>query len=198
MWMTMAFTYLTIGLILVLFTRARSVIGESMADVTTNTHPVWKVVSFRLILNSASVLFWPFFIYGWLSKPRTVWDTLTANPIFRQQNDLAEAMSLLCEDAGAADELPNAEGEFGMSPSNPILCKTVFGSTAYLSRLRALDGTKVVYERVGSTTSDMTPHPVDMYEISHPNGDRLATLYISPYYKRNSAKVPQNFQFAAE
>ena len=198
MWMTLTLSYLTIGLILVLLTRARRVIEESMADVTTSTYPVWKVVAFRAILHSASVLFWPFFIYGWLTKPRTIWDALNADPIFRQQKDLAEAMSLLCEDAGADDQLPNAEGEFGMSPSNPILCKTVFGSSAYLSRLRALDGTKVVYERVGSTTSDMTPHPVDMYEISRPNGDRLATLYITPYHKRNSAKVPQGFQLAPE
>lgn len=198
MWMTITLSYLAIGLILVLFTPARSVIEESMADVTASNNPVWRVATFRAILHTGSVLLWPFFIYSWFSKPKTVWDALNVNLIFQQQKELADAMSVMCEDGVAADELPNAEGEFGMTPSNPIPCKTVFGSTAYLGRLRTLDGTKVGYERVGSTTSSLSPHPVDEYEISHPNGERLATLYISPYHKRISGKAPQGFQLAPE
>jgi hypothetical protein len=56
-------------------------------------------------------------------------------------------MSRLCEDGVDADELPNGRGEFGWDPANPIPCNTVFGSTVYLSRLRASDGAKVVYTR---------------------------------------------------
>lgn len=67
---------------------------------------------------------------------------------------------------------------------------------AYLGRLRTHEGTKVVYERAGSVDSDVSPHPVDAYEISHPNGRRLATLYISPYQKRISGKAPSGFKLA--
>lgn len=131
-------------------------------------------------------------------KPKTAWDALNENPIFRQQKELFDAMSLMCEDGVDADEMPNGRGEFGMTPSNPIPCKTIFGSTAYLGRLRTPQGTKVVYERTGSVASEVSPHPVDAYAISHPNGEKLATLFISPYQKRISAKAPTGFKLAQD
>jgi len=126
-------------------------------------------------------------------KPKTAWDALQAIPEFKQQKELFDAMHLLCEDGVDADELPNGHGEFGLAATNPIPCKTVFGSIAYLGKLRTPDGTKVVYERVGSLRSDVSPHPIDAYEIRHSNGNKLAILYFSPYHKRNSSKVPRDF-----
>jgi hypothetical protein len=107
-----------------------------------------------------------------------------------------ETMSLMCEDGIDADEMPNGRGEFGFSPSNPIPCNTTFGSAAYLSRLRTLDGTKVTCKRIGSFASDITPYPVDGYEVAHPNGQKLSTLFISPFQKRMSAKPPRGFTLA--
>jgi hypothetical protein len=131
-------------------------------------------------------------------KPKTLLDALNENPIFRQQKELFEAMSLMCADGVDADEMPNGRGDFGMTPSNPIPCKTVFGSTAYLGRLRTPDGTKVAYERTGSVASDVSPHPVDAYAISHPSGQKLATLFLSPYQKRISSKAPRGFKLAED
>lgn len=137
-------------------------------------------------------------LFDWFrKKPMTAWDALQQNPVFRQQREIYEAMSSLCEEVGLdVDELPNGRGEFGLSPSNPIPCKTVFGSTAYLGRLRTPDGIKVVYERIGSVNSDMSPYPVDTYAISHPDGQKLETLFISPYQKRISGKAPRGFKLA--
>jgi hypothetical protein len=129
-------------------------------------------------------------------KPKTAWDALQESPAFREQRELFEMMSLMCEDGIDADEMPNGRGEFGLTASNPVPCKTIFGSTAYLGRLRTLDGTKVVYERAGSVVSDVSPHPVDAYEIGHPNGQKLATLFISPYQKRISGKPPRGLTLA--
>jgi hypothetical protein len=126
-------------------------------------------------------------------KPTSILDALHSLPDFKKQKELFDALNLLCEDGIDADEMPNGQGEFGMESTNPIPCKTVFGSTAYLGRLRTLDGTKVVYERSGSIMTDLSPHPIDMYKISHPNGQKLTTLYISPYQKRVSRKAPQGF-----
>ena len=67
-------------------------------------------------------------------------------------------MCAICEDGIDGDEMPNAQGEFGLTPSNPIPCKTVFGSTAYLGRLRTLEGKKVVYKHLGSYVSNVSPH----------------------------------------
>ena len=108
-----------------------------------------------------------------------------------------DAMSKLCEAGCDADELPNAAGEFGLVPTNPIPTKTIFGSTYYLSLLRSRDGAKVRYERRGSLSSPVTQMPIDAYDIKHPDGRLLATLYFSPYQRRNSQKVPQGFCLAA-
>lgn len=126
-------------------------------------------------------------------KPTTVLDVLNKIPEYQQQKKLYEAMSLMCEDGVDADEIPDGQGEFGMNASNPIPCKTIYGSTSYLGRLRTLDGIKVVYERVGSVNSAVSNNPVDAYEVSHPNGEKLATLFISPYHKRISNKAPKGF-----
>ena len=102
-------------------------------------------------------------------------------------------MSAMCAEGVDANELPNGHGEFGLTPTNPISCKTVFGSTAYLGRLRAPDGTKVEYARIGSVQSEVSPNPIDAYEVAHRDGRKLATVYISPYHQRISERAPKGF-----
>ena len=127
-------------------------------------------------------------------KPKTAWDALQENPLFQQQKALFDAMSAMCESGCDTDELPNGHGEFGHTVTNPIPTKTVFGSTAYLSRLRAPDGAKVLYERRGSVSSEVDPNLIDVYDIDHLDGTRLATLYLSPYHRRNSSKPPRGLR----
>jgi hypothetical protein len=129
-------------------------------------------------------------------KPVSVWDALQSTPEFQEQKELFDAMSAMSENGIDADEIPNGVGEFGFVPTNPIPCKTVFGSTAYLGRLRAADGTKIENRRLGSTQSDASPHPIDEYEITHSTGLVLGKLYISPYQKRISTKAPRGFMLA--
>ena len=193
-WLPAAILYLIIGLALVLFTRARGVIKESTADVAPGSTSQWKVILFSTIIHVASISLWPLFLKGWLAEQETVWNALQESPIIQQQKALFDAMILMCEDGVDADEMPNGTGEFGMTSSNPIPCKTVFGSIAYLGRLRTLGGIKVAYERAGSVASDVSPHPVDAYEVLHPDGHKLATLFISPYQKRISCKAPRGFK----
>lgn len=126
-------------------------------------------------------------------KPKSLLDQLQDNPLFQQQKALFEAMSMMCEDGCDADEIPGGEGEFGYSINNPIPTKTPMGSTSYLARLRSSDGSKVVYERQGSTSAPISSQPIDIYLVSHPDGTHIATLYISPYHKRNSNKAPKGF-----
>jgi hypothetical protein len=129
-------------------------------------------------------------------QQQSVLEALQSSPSFQQQKELFDAMSAMCEDGVDADEMSNGTGEYGLTAANPIPCRTVFGSTGYLGRLRAADGAKVAYERLGSTKSSVSPHPVDIYEVKHPNGRKLSTLYISPYQKRISAKAPRGFILA--
>jgi hypothetical protein len=118
-------------------------------------------------------------------------------PDYQSQRQLYDDLEgSMCADGVDADELPNATGHFGLSTTNPIPCKMVFGSTSYLARLKASDGMKIKYSRIGSFNSSVSPHPVDAYEITHPSGQKLPTLYISPYQKRNSTKAPLGFILA--
>ena len=93
-----------------------------------------------------------------------------------------------------ADELPNGTGPFGFDPNNPIPCKTVLGSMAYLERLHTWDGVKVKAERIGSFGSEVVDSPIDGYKLTRPDGTDLGTIYISPYQGRISNKAPEGFK----
>lgn len=193
MWIFIAVTYVAVGLFIMTCTRARKTLAESTADVSTTKYPMLKVVLFRAVVFAVTLLFWPVFLKSFLAKRQSLWDALQSNPIFQRQKQIFDLMSAMCEDGCDTDELPNGHGEFGHEPTNPIPTKTVFGSTSYLARLRAPDGAKVLHERKGSLIAEVSPHPIDEYTISHPNGTVLATLYLSPYQKTNSEKAPTGF-----
>ena len=188
-----AFFYVAVGVSLMFFPRAREEMDRGTSDVTVDKYPAWKVATFVILVYSVTVLFWPIYIHDWYSKKKSLWKNLTEISRFQEQKELLEAMAFMYEDGVDEDELPNGQGEFGMTSSNPIPCKTVFGSTAYLGRLRTPDGTKVSYKRICSVGSEFISQPIDLYEIFHPDGQKLAELFISPYQKRNSGKAPKGF-----
>src|SRR3972149_6056545 len=190
MWTTVLLAYVAVGLIIMLSPPARKEVWESMQKDGPARAPVWKIIVFRVIVCLVALLFWPIFLPSWFRKKRSVWDALQENPIFQQQKALFDAMILMCEDGCETDEIPGGYGEFGHEVTNPIPTKTVFGSTNYLARLRASDGTKVLYERRGSTSSPVSSHPVDEYVISQPDGRPPAVLRLAPSPKRNSEKAP--------
>src|SRR5665647_1383030 len=184
-------SYLAIGISVVFFTKARQVINKSLSEYRDVDSSYWKIPIFIVIINSIAVLIWPIFSPSLFSKQKTVWDKLNDDPSFKLQKALLEATKLMSEEDGVdADELPNGQGEFGLVPTNPIPCKTIHGCEAYLRSLRTLDGEEILYERSGSTISNISPNPVDIYEVSNKNGRKLAALYISPYHKRISNKAP--------
>lgn len=89
-----------------------------------------------------------------------------------------------------ADQIPGAIGEFGLDVNNPIPVKSVLGAIEYLENLTFSDGSKVKYVRLHSTSSAYVKHPVDAYALSRESGDKVCTVYLSPYHKRNSRKKP--------
>jgi hypothetical protein len=201
-WMIALEAYVAVGFILVFVgPAARQLRRDRMKlEAQVNDEQRWKVRVLACTMALAIIVLWPVLAVSAARtaqiEAKTLWDAVRDNPAFKKQNDLFEAMSLMCEDGVDADEMPNGRGEFGLVPSNPIPCKTVFGSTAYLARLRTPEGIKVVYTRKGSVISDVSRDPVDAYEISFPNGGRPTTLFISPYQKRISRKAPRGFALA--
>ena len=114
----------------------------------------------------------------------------------RASSDVYEVMDFSNDGGIDADELPHAFGEFGFVPSNPIPARTAFGIHSYMQRLTNRDGDRFNGDRRGSTASPVCKQLVDWYEISRTDGEVVATLYFSPYHRRNSNKAPTGFVLA--
>lgn len=126
-------------------------------------------------------------------KPKNVMDDLTENKTFKNLKNLVDAMSELNNNATAEDIMPEGYGEFGHDLTNPIPVNSIMGNIAYLGKLRTLDGDRIQYNRIGSTKAPNIDMPIDTYRIID-NGKIIATLYISPYNKKNSQRSPKGFK----
>ena len=95
------------------------------------------------------------------------------------------------------DVLPNGQGEFGLEKTNPVPTNTPSGSDAYLKQLRTLDGKPIKFSRIGSFGVELFPGQlIDGYDISSESGEKLPTLWLNMYQRRNSNKAPKGFYLA--
>ncbi len=93
------------------------------------------------------------------------------------------------------DQLPDASGEFGRDPGNPIPVNGAFGELMYLSLLRSTDtGERLTFHKRGSMEG---PHgPVDIYETVTLDGKKWDALLLSPYHPRRSRQAPDGYRLA--
>jgi hypothetical protein len=193
MLVAMALAYLLIGLLAVFVgPAARSIRHEGRMMRRVQSVPGWKIAVFQAVLALGTILLWPILVPS-AARSSSIHSKSLSQDRARGLEELVKMMSALNPDAVDADELPDARGAFGLSENNPIPTRSIVESRHFLERLRTSDGTKVLYERIGSFSSEATNHPVDGYRITRPDGSSLATLYFSPYQKRTSAKVPHGF-----
>lgn len=95
---------------------------------------------------------------------------------------------------------PNNENdpEFGLVPEKPIFTlatEIVDGQRAYLGKLRTLNGDKITWKRLGSTSVEGINGMIDIYETFLPSGAPYKTLYINMYGARTSTAAPAGFCF---
>lgn len=105
---------------------------------------------------------------------------------------LESTMDVLSYDGCDSYTIPNGFGKFGLSLNNPIPAHGVSGIYEYLDHLRDKAGNKITYRRLGIVESQVSNHPIDIYEIKAPSTE-TAKLYISAYHKRNSQLSPSGF-----
>jgi hypothetical protein len=93
------------------------------------------------------------------------------------------------------DELPNHKGEFGFSRDNPILLTSVSESRKYLDKLIYIKpgSSQYTWQRTGSIRSSIVTTPIDEYNLLDTDFNIVKTIYIWPYNKINSKKVPEGF-----
>lgn len=147
--------------------------------------PQWKLIAFTISLGSAIVLLWPLSVASSWSEERK-----------RKRKSVSSLIGSLDSTVAIGDDedkLPNAYGEFGLEATNPVLATALIGSTRYLDNLRTSDGQEVSYTRIGSTLSDVSRYPIDIYDVRSLDDEALAIIYILPYNKTNSSISPRGF-----
>jgi len=145
-----------------------------------------------------SIIIWPVMLLLWKEffkqEKRTMLDEFNdivdRNPGLKMQK---EYFSVMNKDGTTEDVIPNGVGRFGFDVTNPIPTNNIFGSYAYLGRLKDKNGIQITYNRLGSTSATNIKNPIDVYELSNSKGNVLGTIYISPYQKNISKKAPEGF-----
>jgi len=89
---------------------------------------------------------------------------------------------------GEVDEWPNARGEFGRTPTNPILTNRTWGEITYLSRLATVDGQRMIFHRLGSVAG-----AIDAFELVSVDGKFFDVLYADMYHYNCSKKAPVGY-----
>lgn len=112
----------------------------------------------------------------------------------RQNESMPALVRALIEDGPDCDQLPNATGEFGRSPSNPIPVNGPLGEVVYLSRLTTETGAPVMFHRVGADADG--PLVVDVYEVQAIDGSVRERLFLSMYHPRKTKRPPQGYRLA--
>lgn len=98
---------------------------------------------------------------------------------------------------------PNNENdpELGLVPEKPIFTlatEIVDGQRTYLGKLRTLNGDKITWKRLGSTSVEGINGMIDIYETYLPSGAPYKTLYINMYGARTSKTAPAGFCFSEQ
>ena len=88
------------------------------------------------------------------------------------------------------DEIPDAVGPFGRTPTNPIPVRGPVGQVNYLSRLITASGQSIFGHRIGHI--DL----IDVYEVVSVDGIEWDILYLSMYHPHNSRNTPSGYSLA--
>ena len=100
-------------------------------------------------------------------------------------------------DMTSLDSLPDAMGQFGRDPRNPILCNGPLGEVTYLSKLviptTEKNFVKVTFHRTKSLKVN-NQLVVDQYEIISYDGIFYDVLYLDMYHANKSKSCPKGYQ----
>lgn len=91
------------------------------------------------------------------------------------------------------DIMQNGYGEFGLCATNPVPVRGTAANEIYLESLKHVSGKSLKWKRIGSLGAPNIEHPIDYYDVTDSEGNRLAVIYISPYQNTISKKAPMGF-----
>lgn len=156
-----------------------------------------KLRVFKFILVLAIVFFWPVLVISIIRTEKRQSDIIAALSSADNALKVSNNLSATNQSPVDADLLPNASGEFGYSPDNPVPTTNILETEKYIRRLRHSDGQLLQFRRIGSFSSQSTELPVDGYRVEATRHDEEpVVLYFSPYHLRCSRLAPRGFKFA--
>lgn len=118
------------------------------------------------------------------------------DPVKALMEEQAKETIRVMEVNRTAQSNDESDPEFGLVPEKPIYTLAtdiVEGQRAYLGKLRTVNGEKITWKRLGSTSVEGVHGMIDIYETFLPSGQPYATLYINMYGARKSVAAPQGF-----
>lgn len=107
----------------------------------------------------------------------------------------------LYDDGGAVTtELPNAQGEYGRHPNNPIPVNGPTGEAVWLSRLvYEPTASRMAFHRLSSLEgSQTTDDPLDIFELVSLDGKFYDILFLDMYHQKPSTKAPSGYSLSDE
>ena len=92
------------------------------------------------------------------------------------------------------DQLPHALGEFGRSPSNPILVNGPLGEITYLSKLVLSTSQEKIFFHKLCTCNEK----INVYEITSQSGKFYDLLFVDMYHLHKSSIAPSGYDLQKE
>ena len=129
-------------------------------------------------------------MFNFLKKTNNIHESLE-----QQKMDIIKLNPLIATEilkGLSCDKLPNATGEFG-SITNPIPVNGPLGEIKYLGKLRGKTGHAVFFHRIGSTISNVTNNPIDIFELVCQDGTQWNNLHFDYYHPRRSNLTPHGY-----
>jgi len=101
-------------------------------------------------------------------------------------------MKEMIESRPAYDKYPNGTGPFGFSETNPIPVNGPIGQLAYLSKLEANRGERILFHRIGAVDT------IDVFEAVTFSGSEWFIFFVDLYHPKRSRLTPEGFRFTEE
>lgn len=113
--------------------------------------------------------------------------------LYKKNSKKEGLLYLLTKDGTTKNVIPGSYGEFGTEITNPVPIYTHIELGDYLNNLLSINGESITHKRIGSNVVSNIQNPIDIYDI-YINDVFYKKLYLCPYHKKTSKKIPKGFK----
>jgi hypothetical protein len=108
-----------------------------------------------------------------------------------QLSGYSDALKEMITAGADVDVIENAFGNFGLILTNPIPVNGPIGEVIYLSSLRHLGKTRILFHKIGSLDG------IDIFESVSMDGKNWDIFYLDMFHPRKSKKFPKGYSIVS-